>query len=96
MPGDNNQKWPIISEAEYIELVDFTGRELHPGKRGKILASEPNAPNKLGITGPSALRALAQVTGVSLAKLRDCSTKPRSLASARCVGIGFERILKKI
>jgi REP element-mobilizing transposase RayT len=32
---------PKISAADYIELVDFTGRELHPGKRGKIEASEP-------------------------------------------------------
>ena len=24
---------PAISEADYIELVDFTGRELHSGKR---------------------------------------------------------------
>ena len=40
---------PGISEAEYIELVDFTGRELHPGKRGKIEASEPKALTKLGL-----------------------------------------------
>ena len=31
---------PGISKADYIELVDFTGQELHPGKRGKIYASE--------------------------------------------------------
>ena len=35
--------------ADYIELVDFTGRELHPGKRGKIDASEPKALTKLGV-----------------------------------------------
>ena len=40
---------PDISEADYIELVDFTGRELHPGKRGKIAASEPKALTKLGL-----------------------------------------------
>ena len=34
---------PGISDADYIELVDFTGRELHPGKRGMIAASEPRA-----------------------------------------------------
>jgi hypothetical protein len=37
-----------ITEADYIELVDFTGREMHPGKRGKIAASEPRALTKLG------------------------------------------------
>ena len=40
---------PGIPEADYIELVDFTGRELHPGKRGKIAASEPKALTKLGL-----------------------------------------------
>ena len=40
---------PDISVADYIELVDFTGRELHPGKRGKIEVSEPNALTKLGL-----------------------------------------------
>jgi len=37
---------PCISEADYIELVDFTGRELHPGKRGKIAASAPRTLTK--------------------------------------------------
>ena len=40
---------PGISQADYIELVDFTGRELHPGKHGKIDASEPKALTKLGL-----------------------------------------------
>ena len=35
--------------ADYIELVDFTGREMHPGKRGKIEANEPKALTKLGL-----------------------------------------------
>ena len=40
---------PGISEADYIELVDFTGRELHPGKRGKIAASEPKSVDETGL-----------------------------------------------
>ncbi len=40
---------PGISQADYTELVDFTGRELHPGKHGKIDASEPKALTKLGL-----------------------------------------------
>ena len=39
---------PDISAADYIELVDFTGREWHAGKRGKIAASKPQALTKLG------------------------------------------------
>ena len=40
---------PNISAADYIELVDFTGRELQPGKRGNIEASEPKALTRLGL-----------------------------------------------
>ena len=37
-----------MTEAEYIDLVDFTGRELRPGKRGVIKGDEPPALRKLG------------------------------------------------
>ena len=40
---------PGTSAADYIELVDFTGREFHPGKRGWVEASEPKALTKLGL-----------------------------------------------
>ncbi len=46
--GARSFNLPGISEADYIELVDFTGRELHPDKRGKIEASEPETLTKLG------------------------------------------------
>ena len=38
-----------LSEAHYIELVDWTGRELRPGKRGAIAKSAPRALQRLGI-----------------------------------------------
>ena len=38
-----------MTEAEYIDLVDFTGRELHPDKRGVIKVDEPRALRKLGL-----------------------------------------------
>jgi hypothetical protein len=40
---------PNLTEGEYLELVDFTGRHWHAGKRGKIDASEPKALTKLGL-----------------------------------------------
>ncbi len=40
---------PDIAAADCIELVDFTCRELHSGKRGKIAASEAKALTKLGL-----------------------------------------------
>jgi hypothetical protein len=39
---------PTITEADYIELVDFTGRQWHAGKMGKIDAKEPNGRTNLG------------------------------------------------
>ena len=40
---------PPMTEAEYIDLVDFTGREKHPGKRGVIKMDEPKALLRLGL-----------------------------------------------
>lgn len=38
-----------LSEGHYIELVDWTGRELRPGKRGAIPKAAPDALHRLGI-----------------------------------------------
>ncbi len=38
-----------MSNRQYIELVDYTGRQLRPGKRGKIDEREPTALSKLGL-----------------------------------------------
>ena len=40
---------PKLSEAEYIDFVDKTGRIMHPGKRGALGAYEPPALRKLGL-----------------------------------------------
>lgn len=40
---------PKLSEADYIDFVDKTGRVIHPGKRGMIGAHEPPALRKLGL-----------------------------------------------
>ena len=36
LSGEKSFNVPPMTEAEYIDLVDFTGRELHQGKRGVI------------------------------------------------------------
>jgi hypothetical protein len=38
-----------LTHAQYVELVDWSGRQLYPGKRGKIEAHELSALAKLGI-----------------------------------------------
>jgi hypothetical protein len=47
--GSRSFSMPAITEADYIELVDFTGRRSHAGKKGTIEASEPRALTKLGL-----------------------------------------------
>jgi len=39
---------PTLIEGEYIDLVDYTGRQVYPGERGVIKESEPKALDKLG------------------------------------------------
>jgi hypothetical protein len=38
-----------LTNAQYIELVDWSGRQMYPGKRGKIEASVPSALARLGV-----------------------------------------------
>ena len=64
---------PTLTNAEYIELVDFTGREWHEGKRGRIESTEAKAPRKLGLDkdiGPCALQALDPAIGAWSANWR--------------------------
>ena len=49
LAGVKSANMPPMTEAEYIDLVDFTGREQHPSKRGVIKADEPPALRKLGL-----------------------------------------------
>ncbi len=47
--GLRNRCWRCKTNADYLELVDFTGRMIHPGKRGVIKGTEPKAVAKLGL-----------------------------------------------
>ena len=49
MLGANSRNAPLLTNGEYLELVEFTGRMIAPGKRGRIKASEPRALTKLGL-----------------------------------------------
>ena len=90
---------PGISEANYIELVDFTGRELHPGKRGKIAASEPKVLTKLGLDKN---HWTARVKGIGsgywrvVGELEELIDKAKEISQRTLFGIGFARILNKI
>jgi REP element-mobilizing transposase RayT len=47
--GGIGQSVLALTNAQYIELVDWSGRQMYPGKRGKIGTREPSALAKLGI-----------------------------------------------
>ena len=38
-----------MTEAQYIQLADYTGRQIRPDKRGAIAASQPPAMRRLGL-----------------------------------------------
>ena len=97
--GVRSYNLPGISEADYIELVDFTGRELHPGKRGKIAATEPKALTKLGLDKNHWSR---RVKGIGsgywrvVGEFEELIEKAKEISQRTLFGIGFARILNKV
>ena len=90
---------PNISAADYIELVDFTGRELHPGKRGKIEASEPKALTKLGLDKnhwTTRVKGIGSGYWRVVGELEELIDKAKEISQRTLFGIGFARILNKI
>lgn len=48
-PRASNKGFLSLTFDEYLELLDWTGRQLHPGKRGAIPESAPPILERLGI-----------------------------------------------
>ena len=99
LAGVKSANVPPMTEAEYIDLVDFTGREWHPGKRGVIRADEPPALRKLGLDKD---HWTMKVKGVGsnywriVGSLEELLAKAKELKQRTLFGIGFARVLKKI
>ena len=90
---------PDISVADYIELVDFTGRELQPGKRGNIEASEPQALAKLGLNKnhwTTRVKGIGSGYWRVVGELEELIDKAKEISQRTLFGIGFARILNKI
>ena len=54
MPFDatGRTEWTIpFAFDDYLELVDWTGRAVHPTKKGSIGASQPKILDRIGIDG---------------------------------------------
>ena len=90
---------PPMTEAEYIDLVDFTGREMHPGKRGVIKIDEPKALLRLGFDKN---HWTMKVKGVGsgywrvVGSLEELIEKAKEIKQRTLFGIGFARFLKNI
>ena len=78
---------------------DFTGRELHQGKRGAIKADEPKALRRLGLDKD---HWTMKVKGVGssywrvVGSLEELIEKAKGLKQRTLFGIGFARLLKNI
>jgi hypothetical protein len=90
---------PTLTAAEYIDLVDFTGREIYAGKRGKIDATEPRALRKLGLDKD---HWTMRVKGIGsgywrvVGELEEIIDKAKEMAQRTLFGTGLARILSKI
>jgi hypothetical protein len=90
---------PHLTEGDYLELVDFTGRHWHAGKRGKIEACEPKALTKLGLDKQ---HWTTRVKGIGsgywrvVGEVEELIDKAKELAQRTLFGMGLARILSKM
>ncbi|MFO1496680.1 MAG: hypothetical protein U1F26_18715 [Lysobacterales bacterium] len=87
-----------MTEAQYIELVDYTGRQFRSDKRGAIAESEPPALRRLGL---DADHWTGQVKGIGSAYWRIVGSVEAMKAKAQVIqqewmkGIGYARWLER-
>ena len=99
LAGVKSANMPPMTEAEYIDLVDFTGREWHPGKRGAIKADEPPALRKLGLDKDHwtmKVKGFGSAYWRVVGGLEELLEKAKELKQRTLFGIGFARLLKNI
>jgi REP element-mobilizing transposase RayT len=96
--GTKSFNMPNITEADYIELVDLTGRDWHAGKRGKIEDAEPKALTKLGLDKN---HWTMRVKGIGsgywrvVGELDELIDKAKEISQRTLFGVGFARFLNK-
>ena len=93
---------PTLTEGEYIDLVDYTGRQIYPGKRGTINESEPKALDKLGLNAEHwahRIQAFGEGFGAKwfrvIGELEDMIEKTKEIKQRTLFGIGLARHLAK-
>ena len=87
-----------MTEAQYIEPVDYTGRQVRPDKRGAIAESEPPALRRLALDPD---HWTGQVKGIGSAYWRIVGTAEAIMAKAEAIGqewmkgVGYARWLER-
>jgi hypothetical protein len=97
--GTRSFNMPAITEADYIELVDFTGRQWHVGKKGIIEPSEPRAPIMLGLDKShwtNRVRGIGSGNWRVVGEVDELIDKAKEMAQHTQFGKGLARILSKI
>ncbi|MCU0757325.1 MAG: hypothetical protein MUE46_19795 [Xanthomonadales bacterium] len=90
---------PPITVAEYIELVDDTGRQVRKDKRGAIPAKEPRALKKLGLSPDHWTRQVKGIGGIGSGFWRVVGAadaieeKAKAMQQQFLRGVGFARAL---
>jgi hypothetical protein len=74
---------PALSETEYLAVLDWTGRQLHPTKRGRIEGSPPAV---LAARVPEADRWIQAVTGIETDYWRAVGAVDALLEKAQAMG----------
>ena len=98
LAGIISANFPKINQAEYIALADWTGRRLHPGKRGKIAAGEPPALRKLGL---DAARWTMKVKGIgsgywrAVGTVEELAQKAKTIGQQWLCGMGLARLIQR-
>ncbi len=99
--GVKSYNVPTLTNAEYIDLVDSTGREWHAGKRRKIESTEPNALTKLGLDNEHWTTRVKGIGSgywrvVVVRELDELIDKAKAMAQLTLFGTGLARSLSKI
>ena len=87
-----------INTASYLQLLDWTGRQVHPGKQGKIASSAPSVLRKLGV---NADRWALEVKGIgsgywrAVGSANDLLVLATALGQRWMKGLGFAKALAR-
>ena len=89
----------VVTTTQYLELVDWTGRALHPGKRGLIATDAPPIIKRLGLQPAQWCLQVPAIESHYARAIGQFETLMEAATEAGCRwlrGIGFAARLQKI